>query len=74
MHGYIGNNGKSDASATTGWKDDVNIHGAPFTQWGYRLSDDPSLLTCPLDSLGGSTIGTSNKLCTIDHCCKLTEL
>ena len=58
MHGYIGNNGKSDASATTGWKDDVNIHGAPFTHWGYRLSDDPSLLTCPLDSLGGSTIGS----------------
>lgn len=57
MHGYIGNNGKSDASATTGWKDDVNIHGAPFTQWGYRLSDDPSLTSCPIDNLGG-TIGS----------------
>ncbi len=60
MHGYKGNNGKSSASATTGWKDDVNIHGAPFTQWGYRLSDDPSLLKCPLDDLSspGSTIGS----------------
>ena len=59
MHGYIGNNAKSDSVATTGWRDDVNIHGAPFTQWGYRLSDDPSLLTCPLDDLSpGGTIGS----------------
>ncbi len=57
MHGYKGNNGGSDASANIGWKDDVNIHGAPFTQWGYRLSDDPSLTSCPIDNLGG-TIGS----------------
>ena len=58
MHGYKGNNGSNGASATTGWKDDVNIYGAPFTQWGYRLSDDPSLTSCPLDNLSGSTIGS----------------
>jgi hypothetical protein len=54
MHGYIGNNGRSDASATEGWKDDVNIHGAPFTQWGYRLSDNPTLTSCPLDNVCGT--------------------
>lgn len=57
IHGYKGSNGESDASATTGWKDDINIHGGPFTQWGYRLSDDPSLTSCPIDNLGG-TIGS----------------
>jgi len=51
VHGYIGNNGSSDASATEGWKDDVNIHGAPFTQCGYRLSDNPTLTSCPLDNV-----------------------
>ena len=49
--GYRGNNGSSNTAATTGWVDDVNIGGAPFSQWGYRLSDETSLITCPLDDL-----------------------
>jgi hypothetical protein len=68
IHGYKGNNGKSSASATTGWKDDVNKYGAPFTQWGYRLSDDPSLLKCPLDDLSpGGTIGSFTHARDLDH-------
>ena len=49
--GHRGNNGSSNTAATTGWVDDVNIGGAPFSQWGYRLSDETSLITCPLDDL-----------------------
>lgn len=59
MHGYKGNDAESNAAATTGWKDDVNIYGGAFTQWGFRLSDTPSLTSCPIDDIdSGSTIGS----------------
>lgn len=48
MHGYAG-------------LDWVPIDGSPFIQWGYRLSDDPSLNPesyCPLDTRSSGTIGT----------------
>lgn len=66
MHGYKGNNadtGSTPEPATTGWIDDTNIAGAPFTQFGYRLSDSPSLTSCPLDGLSdGSTTSTIGSL------------
>ncbi|KAL7526626.1 hypothetical protein ACHAXR_001570 [Thalassiosira sp. AJA248-18] len=48
MHGYAG-------------MDWVPVDGSPFIQWGYRLSDDPSLNPdqyCPLDTRSNYTIGT----------------
>ena len=48
MHGYAG-------------LDWVPTDGSPFIQWGFRLSDDPSLNPdnyCPLDTRSSGTIGT----------------